>query len=226
MLYLNNIPASDVGVIVEHRPRRPLPRRQCLSWDVPGRGRILRQLDAWDNVTLQYELAIVPLPGTSLAATADLAAAWLNQGGYMRLYDDTDPDVFYLAACPGGQDLEPVLHRAREIKVSFDAKPQRFLLSGERETVFSAAGALENPTPYRAKPLITLSGSGEGVLTIAGNNTTLSNCAGAVLDCEACAFSGSGTLSGLFPELAPGSNAVSFSGGITAVKIVPRWYMI
>ena len=37
---------------------------------------------------------------------------------------------------------------------------------------------------------------------------------------------GSGTLSGPFPELAPGSNAVSFSGGITAVSIVPRWFMI
>ena len=58
MLFLNGIPASDVGVIVEHRPPRPIPRRRTLSWEVPGRsGRLVRQLDERDNVSLSYDLA-------------------------------------------------------------------------------------------------------------------------------------------------------------------------
>ena len=227
MLYLNNIPASDVGVIVEHRPRRPVPRRKSYAWDVPGRGRILRQLDAWENVTLQYDLAVVPLPGTSLAATVDLAVAWLNQGGYMRLWDDTDPDVFYLAAFPGGTDFEDVLHRARRARVSFDARPERFLLSGEAATVFSANGAIENPTAYSAKPLITLRGSGSGAIQIAGLSFTASNVNGLVIDCEAQTTTGpSATIQGSWPKLDPGSNPITFSGGVTSLEIVPRWFEI
>lgn len=226
MLYLNNIPASDVGVIVEHRPRRPVPRRKSYAWDVPGRGRILRQLDAWENVTLQYDLAVVPLPGTSLAATVDLAVGWLNQGGYMRLWDDTDPLVYYLAAFPGGADFESVLHRARRARVSFDARPERFLLSGDELFVFSGAGALVNPTSYTARPLITLRGSGSGRLTVAGNSMTVSQCNGRVIDSDARQVSGTLSVAGSFPELPPGNCLVGCAGGITSVEILPRWYEI
>ena len=226
MLYLNNIPASDVGVIVERRPRRPVPRRETLSWTVPGRGKILRELDRWENVSLQYELAVLPLPGMSLAATADLAVAWLSQGGWMRLYDDTDPDVFYLAAFPGGTDLEPVLRRARRARVSFDARPERFLLSGDELAVFSGPGALVNPTAFTARPLITLRGSGSGTLTVAGSSLTVGQCNGRVIDADAQQVSGSGSVSGSFPALPPGSCNVSFSGGVTSAEILPRWFVI
>lgn len=227
MLYLNNIPASDVGVIVEHRPRRPVPRRETLSWTVPGRGKIFRELDRWENITLQYELAVLPLPGMSLAATADLAVAWLSQGDYMRLYDDTDPDVFYLAAFSGGTDLEPILHRARRARVSFDARPERFLLSGDELSVLSGAGALVNPTAYTARPKITLRGSGSGTLTVAGKTMTAVQCSGLVIDADAKQVSGSAfAVSGSFPELPPGSCSVSFLGGITSVEILPRWFVI
>ena len=29
-----------------------------------------------------------------------------------------------------------------------------------------------------------------------------------------------------FPKLVPGSNTISFSGGITSVEIIPRWWTI
>lgn len=227
MLYLNDIPASDVGVIVEHRPRRPVPRRKSYAWDVPGRGRILRQLDAWENVTLQYDLAVLPLPGTSLEATVDLAVSWLSQGGYMRLWDDTDPLVYYLAAFPGGADFESVLHRARRARLSFDARPERFLLSGSEPFVLSGSGAVVNPTAYSAKPLITLRGSGSGAIQVAGLSFSASNVSGLVIDSEAQQTTGpSATVQGSWPQLIPGSNTITFSGGVTSLEIVPRWFEI
>ncbi len=58
------------------------------------------------------------------------------------------------------------LNFSAEIELSFDAKPQRFRLDGLRGVSFSKAGALFNPERFAALPLITLTGSGAGNLTI------------------------------------------------------------
>jgi len=227
LLYLNNIPGSNVGVVVEHRPRRPIPRRLSLSWDVPGRGKVSLLLDEWENVTLSYELAVLPPPHTPLGAAVDAAVAWLQQGDDMRLYDDTDPGVFYLVAYTGGQDLEDVLHRAKRVTVKFDARPQRFLLSGENVLTFTAPGSIVNPTIYPAKPFLTLHGSGAGTVTLGSATLSAENVDGLTLDCETHRTGGnSGAVSGAWPTLSAGATALSFSGGVTAVEIMPRWYAI
>ena len=90
--------------------------------------------------------------------------------------------------------------------------------------------SLFNPTIYPAKPLITLSGSGSGTLTIGSRTLTIANCDGIVLDCEEQNASGvtnaNAQVSGKYPEMKAGENEISFTGGITEVKIIPRWYVI
>ena len=34
------------------------------------------------------------------------------------------------------------------------------------------------------------------------------------------------TMTGSFPGLAPGENIVTFSGGITKIEIIPRWWTL
>ena len=227
MLFLNGIPASDVGVIVEHRPPRPIPRRRTLSWEVPGRsGRLVRQLDERDNVSLSYDLAVVPVQGRSLSDTVDAAVAWLQQDGWMELYDDADPDVFYLAQYLGGQDLAAVLHRARRARVPFDCLPERRLRSGTVPVLYTAAATIYNPTPNIARPRITLAGSGSGTVTVGERTLSVSNCNGLSIDCDTRLVTGpTGTVTGDFPQLPPGANALSFTGGVTSVTLEARWYV-
>ena len=227
MLYLNGIPASEVGVVVEHRPPRPIPRRRTLSWEVPGRsGRLVRQLNERENVSLPYDLAVVRQPGRSLSDTVDAAVAWLQPDGWVELYDDSDPDVFYLAQYLGGQDLAAVLQAARRARVSFDCLPQRWLRSGAVPAVYTAAAQIHNPTPNVALPRLTLAGSGAGTVTVGERTLTVSNCSGLTIDCDTRLITGpTGTVTGEFLQLDPGTNALSFSGGVTSVTLEARWYV-
>lgn len=232
MLYLNNIAASTVGVAVEHRPARPVPRRKTLSFDVPGRtGRLVRTLDAWENVTLSYELAVVPLPGLSLAKTCDRAVAWMTQPGTVRLYDDTDPDVFYLVHAPGGKELSPILHRGRRVKFDFDADPRRYLLTGEAAVSLTTnvSESVSNPTPYAAAPLIRVTGGAAGTLTIGSRTLRFDSGQDLVIDCALQRSISGGSVSAdnnLWPALAPGANTVLLTGTNLSAALEPRWYQL
>lgn len=235
MLYLNDISAASVGVVVEHRPARPIPRRQVLSWTVPGRsGKVYRELDAWENISLDYELAVVPLPGVSLSETVDMAVEWLTQGGEMRLYDDTDPSAYYLVRYYGGDSLAPVLHRARRATVSFDADPRRFLLSGEVPVAFSpyAAVSITNPTQLAAAPLIrVLSVSADyalpGTITIGSAVLSFADGRGLLIDCDRHSANKAVTAAGnVWPKLAVGDTPVSMTGSNLSAEMIPRWFVV
>lgn len=232
MLYLNNTAASSVGVVVEHRPARPVPRRKTLSFDVPGRtGRLVRELDAWENVTLVYDLAVIPLPGYTLGATCDLAVAWLTQPGPVRLYDDKDPAVYYLVSAPGGETLSPVVHSARRITIGFDADPRRYLLAGETAVplVSSTAVSVSNPTPYAASPLIRVTGGASGTLTIGSRTLRFDSGEDLVIDCALQRSTSGVSVSAddnLWPVLAPGANTVQLTGTGLSAELEPRWYQL
>ena len=98
---------------------------------------------------------------------------------------------------------------------------------------FTAAGMIYNPTLFDAKPLIRCNGR-SGSVTINGVKVTVTGCTSYVmLDCDMMeAFEGeanrNGTTTlnnGTFPTLAPGNNAVSFTG-FSSVVITPRFFTI
>lgn len=226
MIYLNGIPSSDVGLIVEHRPTRPIPKRKTLSWEIPGRsGKLIKTLDAWESITLTYELALVPPPGVTLSDATDAAVAWLMQADQMKLFDDADPAVYYRVIYTGGDELTAILHRARRVKARFTADPQRWLMTGTLATSLTASGMkITNPTPHLAKPYVVIYGSGAGSLTFGSRVMNFNECSGLALDSESC--SASLPAFGNWPELPSGDTVVSWTGGVTGIDVVPRWYVI
>lgn len=234
MLYLNDTAAASVGIFVEHRPTRPVPRRKMLSWDIPGRsGKLYRELDGFENIQLEYELAVVPLPGIGLGDTVDLAVSWLNQGGEMQLRDDCDPSVFYLVRYHGGSSLAPILHSARRAKISFDADPRRWLLSGEEPVTISAGQSvtLSNPTAYAAPPLIRIFGTSgsalPGTLTVGAASVSFPDGRVLSIDCDRhSAYAPVSLTSNVWPSLAPGETTVSLTGSGLSADIYPRWFVV
>ena len=227
MIWLDHVPSDEVGILIEHRRTRPIPKRKYIEWTVPGRsGKVYRWLDVWENVPLKYDIAVSRRHG-ELSGMIDTAVNWLTRGGIRRLEDSEDPNVFYLVAFPGGEELKPVLSLGKRATITFDAAPQRWLKAGEQSILFSDAGTLHNPTGYVAKPLLTLTGSGAGTLTLGEKTLSVSECDGLTLDCETCQRSlSSATVTGEWPTLPDGATAVSFTGGIQSVAIVPRWFAI
>ena len=101
------------------------------------------------------------------------------------------------------------------------------------QTVSASGGIITNPAAYNAKPLITVYGSGAAILQVGEYVCTLAAIDGSItLDSDTeNAYKGVTNLNSQvtipeFPELAPGDNDITWTGGITSVEIIPRWWTI
>ena len=222
---------SEYGVLVSGSGTFNAPEKDEEIIEVPGRnGTLILSNHRYKNVTITYPAFI----RDSFSANSAALRAWLLAAdGYCRLTDDYHPGEFRMARFKGPLNFETrFLNSGGECDLSFDCKPQRFLTSGEIETTLTEAGTITNPTLFSALPLITVYGAGAGQLSIAGQVISISAVgSNMTLDCETeNAYKGTqnknNSVSGVFPKLLPGSNAVSWSGGITSVKIKPRWWTI
>lgn len=226
--------SDDLRVRIERYPVRILPERAQTTTEIPGRNGALLYVDGnFKNYEQEYEI-FVSAEKQGLVRAARAVAEWLEApAGYQRLEDSYEPDVYRMAFYEGGQDIESVLNRFGRATIAFNCKPQRFLKSGEVAKSFTAAGTLTNMTRFDALPLITVYGSGAGTLTVNGNTVSISDIDEyVVLDSELMdAYKGAenknSTVTALeFPILTAGENAISFTGGVASVDIVPRWWTI
>ena len=161
------------------------------------------------------------------------ASAWLLGGGYKRLTLSHDEEHFYLARAVSGIPENVRLGILNPFAVEFTAKPQKFLISGEREVVVD--GTIYNPTAQNARPIIRITGSGDVTVTVNAAKITckaLSSMETIVLDTEtgnAMTDAWMNANGKIYYEdeilLVPGINNICISGNAT-VKMIPRWFEI
>lgn len=231
MIIWHGIPSIEVPVVVEHPPGRRVPMRKMEVVSVPGKNYdLLITQDAYQNVSQFYTIHIPPnRPRLDIAIRN--VTDWLCVPGYNRLEDSYEPDIYRMAYFKGPLDIENILNKAGRANIEFICRPERWLKVGELPIYMYIAGEIHNPTDKTAKPLITVSGSGSGTLTIGDYTISMTDCNGVVLDSEEeDAYRGSAnmnsTVSGDFPLIESGLIPVSWTGGVTGVVIVPRWWMI
>lgn len=213
------------------------PERDIENISVPGRnGDLLIDNGRFKNIPVSYPISICQ----DFARNADEARAWLLcKAGYRRLEDEYNPDIFRMATFKGPINFDvQFLSRAGDATLTFDCKPQRFLVEGEAARQFLVPSFLVNPTQFNAKPLITVYGIGPGNLTVGNTTVQIKALEDQVtLDCEvmnAYRQVGEGapenknnTVRAMpFPELLPGENIISWDGGITSIEIIPRWWTL
>lgn len=227
--------SEDVGVVVEYTPRPTRPAKKFEIVTVPGRnGDLLFEQNAYENYVQTYDVYIRGQKDR-LQYAAHGVAEWLfAPKGYQRLEDDYDLNTFRLAYYAGPLDIEGVLNTFGRATLEFNCKPQRYLKSGEQALgTFTDNGSINNPTGFPARPIITLTGSGAGALMIGSYLVTVNALDGSLtLDSETQnAYSGTinknnDVSAAAFPVLEAGESAVTFSGGITSVSIIPRWWRL
>ena len=230
MIYYNGKSLADFGLKVDHSRSYTSPERSTAKVQVPGRnGDIIIDDGSYNNVTLKYKCAI-------MAGFKKRYEEMLNflykDSAYHRLEDTTHPDFYRVAAINAAPEYETTgNHRSGNFTLSFDCKPQKFLKSGERKKILTSAGSLRNPTAYKAKPIITVKGSGAVTLTVGAYNVAIANLTSAItIDCEQqdCYWNGTNLNNGVtlddFPVLLPGTNSVSWSGSVTSVEIIPHFW--
>lgn len=212
------------------------PERDIESISIQGRnGELTVDKNRYKNITVSYEAWIAK----NFKVNAMKARNWLcAKPGYRRLEDDYHTDEYRMARFIGGINFETWASNGDipvgDVTLEFDCMPQRWLKSGEQMIHLTASGPIINPTAMASKPLITVYGSGSTcTLTIGSASYTITNLnSDLTLDSE-IELAYKGTLATLspnsvtkYPEIAPGLNTISWSGGITAVDITPRWWRL
>ncbi len=224
----------EFGVVCSGSGTFGAPERDAEVVEVPGRnGSLVIDKGRYKDIQVVYPCFISRDFQRNMAAFR----AWLlSMHGYQRLEDGYNPESFRMGMVTGGVSADPApLNRGATFDVAFLCKPQRWLYIGEEEIAVSSGQELTNPTPFPAEPLITVQGSGAGVLTVGDTSVSILSMPDGVLtlDCAEQNAYGSGganrnnTISAPeFPRLAAGETVIRWTGDITGVKIVPRWWTI
>lgn len=208
---------------------------------VPGRnGAIAMDQGRFENIEVTYPAGCFASDEEGFAdKIAEFRNILASRYTYKRLTDTYNPDEFRMALYKSGLEVEPTIHnRAGEFDITFECKPQRWLVSGETALIFTSNGSVTNPTLFDARPLLKVTGA--GILGVGDKSVTIQGTSTQVIyiDCEnmeAWEMSGSAILprndyiqnaGEEFPVLKPGANGISLGSGISRVEVTPRWWRI
>lgn len=229
--------SADMDLIIASIPKYSIPERKMDVISVPGRnGDIIISQDAYSNVIVKYDLAILGLRD-SLNRSVREIIEWLTKPtGYARLEDSYEPDVYRMAYYRKALDITNRFMTIGRATVEFNCKPQRFLKDGEVPVKIQNGMRLTNPSVYTAKPIILVKGSGSAYLTVGASTISISDIGTSIeIDCDSqSAYSGSTNkndkitlTNGDFPQLKAGVTQISWNGsGVTEVIITPRWWIL
>lgn len=235
VIVFNGVSSKDLGIRVATPPEYQIPERDISTTLVPGRnGEAILNVGAFKNVKREYSVSFpADIPFSERAATI---ARWLfSSSGYARLQDSYDPNVYRMAFCQETTGIESLYQEAGRTTLSFSCRPERFLLSGEEPITMSTPGKILNPTGMATDPLLKVYGAGGGKLTIGEKEVSIKS-----LDTEYLAIdchthdafylyvnkNDTVSIQDGFPKLGPSETYVTWSGGVTKIEIIPRWWSL
>ena len=240
IVIFNNVSSADYGILVEHPPGYQTPQRDYEKVHIPGRnGDLVIDNESYENVPRSYDIAFGNLE-KDFARMANAASEWLNSAnGYARLEDTYEPEYYRIAMYQESVNFENILRHAGRATINFDCKPQRFLKTGDDVIEIDSTIILRNPTFRTAEPIITVYGSGSGTLRVGNYTVAIDSIDGWVTIDSALrdvykktqyeVINKNDTVrmdSNGYPMLLMGETSISFSGSITKLEVIPKWWTI
>jgi predicted phage tail component-like protein len=220
---------QNFGIFVEKRPHIPSPERRVTYIDVPGMdSRLRRDEGTYGDITLSVECSSLGDPVSKISSIK----GWLLGAGEADLTFSHIPGRKYLAQVVNSIDFEIVLRITTHFVIMFNCRPFEYAI--ENSPIFiTASTTLENTGSMVALPIIKVTGSGTGSLTVNGDVVSFSGIDESVIlnselqetyqDTGTELISKNSTKTGDYPVLLPGNNTILFSGGITSLEITPNW---
>ena len=236
-LIIDGQDSRDFGVYISGQATFGSPAVAYNMISVPGRNGDLIGLERrLQNIEVSYPAFIY----TNFAENIkDLRNFLTSRDGYVRISDTYHDGEFRMGVFRGAFTPEVIrTNTAGQFTLSFNCKPQRFLISGE--TAVENPSILTNPTLFDARPLIVVKDSGSdisGTIEIGSSTITLEDIPSGediIIDCEmmdiysesGINYNANATLTDYeFPVLHAGDNGVS-KDGIGDIEITPRWWIV
>lgn len=221
----NGIRCTQYGIHVLEQPPVTIPSERVTFTDVPGRSGSLTQLegdDVYDDMVLTATCLIAD------PARIPEITAWLRGSGTVTFANRQGG--FYHARVVNQIPFEKILRGNPHCSfaINFRCKPFWYLSDVKPITLTTSGSFITNPGCVASEPVITVYGSGEITLMVGMTITELEITDKITLDTPLMeAYSGSTSMnscmSGDFPSLLSGKNAVSWSGNVSRVEIQPNW---
>lgn len=235
VIIYNGRSSKDIGLEVETFPEYRSPKRTYEKIHIPGRnGDLVIDGGCWENVVRPYSVSIGSYD-RSYHEMMNKVSEWLHSSiTYARLEDSYEPEYYRLATYLEEFSISNILNHGGKATIEFDCKPQRFLKNGDNPIEITKTTSLQNPTGFSSIPIIKVYGNGAGVLTVGEYTVTISEIGSQIIidsEIQDAYYGGINknpmiTLSNGFPELGVGSNNIGFSGGITKLEVIPKWFTL
>jgi phage-related protein len=217
--------ASSKSVTVLKYPEIVKPTLRVETVKVPGRdGELtLSGMPSYEAMVLECECMVPSVDKISAAA------AWLTGRGDLVL--GNDPDYAYDAQVIDEIRFEKILrgHAHRRFTVPFLCQPLKKKATTEPNIELTAPGTVVNIGHVPSRPLIKIEGSGNVVLAVGAYSLSITDINTSILIDSDLGMATNGTVnesykvSGEWPLLVVGNNAVGWTGTVSKVTITPRW---
>lgn len=237
-LIVNGVDLSQFGLFVTDTGAYNAPVRNIDKYSIKGRnGDIILDNGNYNNITVQYPALMYDDFENNIDDFRDFIT---NIYDYVRISDTFHPDEYRMGRISREFQVENLKNyvKAGKFTLTFDCKPQRFLVDGDNEiTISSSPFTLTNPTRKTAKPIITVYGAvasgSEAVLHVGDRQITFTQINEYAIinseidDCYKIGESIGEYVSVLghnYPILPEGDTTIEFEGGITSVVVQPKWW--
>ena len=154
--------SKQYGVYITGEAVYNAPERQVEMIAIPGRnGAYALDKGRFENIEVSYPAGIFADNEQEFAqAISDFRNFLCSRKGYVRLTDDYNPTEYRMAIYKSGLEVSPAQLKAGEFEITFECKPQRWLLSGETDIPMTSGDEINNPTLFDASPLLEVEGAG------------------------------------------------------------------
>lgn len=167
--------SRNYGVYITGAAVYNAPERDVEMITIPGRnGAFALDNGRFENIEVTYPAGIFADTEQDFAqAISDFRNALCSKKGYVRLSDGYNTDEYRMAIYKSGLDVSPSQLKAGEFEITFECKPQRFLISGESAITVENGSTVINPTLFDASPLLEVEGYGS--INIGDSAVTIEN---------------------------------------------------
>lgn len=222
----NGTRCTTKGIHVLEQPPTTIPSERATFTNVPGRSGSLVMLEGDD---VYVDLLLTATCIISDPSRIPEITAWLRGSGKVTFANRQGG--FYDARIVNQISFEKILrgNPHRSFAVNFRCKPFWYAADVKPITLTTSGTFINNPGSVFSEPVITVYGSGEITLMVGMTIVELDGITDSItLDTLLTeAYKGvtsmNSYMSGDFPTLLPGQNAVSWTGNVTKVVIQPNW---
>lgn len=230
--------ASSFGLIVAGAGSFDPALPDMTAYSVPGRnGDIILDNHRYKNIDVTYPGFIA----SAFISNSQSIRNWiLTPKEYKKLEDNFDATHFRMAIGKSVTFSPVNENKAANVSITFNCKPQRFLVSGTTGVTITPSAILENPTGFEARPRITIIDAAQGAtitFTKPGYTTIITAIEdmtdyAVIIDSETMTISDLYThenladkfnISNGLPVLKSGQTSVTCSG-VSSASLRPRWW--